>query len=257
MSLFNFFKPDSKRNAQPENIDEIFELASKDPSYRPLFYRTILEMDLYVLIYPDSSIPTGESISQKDTKLQVRTLKDGKIPLFTSKEKIFDNGVIKEQVNYVALKGKVIFEMFKNAPTILLNPYSRLSKEFLPDEIKKLRDGELFKADEERLIKTGTNMQLGVPANYPNDLVAALKKYCDTREEIKGGYLALITELSSNEPPHILIGLDLMEDNNKIFGEVAEVIRTHIPKGEAVDMMNVAGNNITAQNLRQQQFKVY
>lgn len=257
MSLFNFFKPGFKRNAQPENIDEIFELASKDPSYRPLFYRTILEMDLYVLIYPNANIPTGKSISKEGTRLQVRTLKEGKIPLFTSKEKIFDDGVIKGQVNYVALNGKVMFEMFKNAPMILLNPYSRPSKEFLPDEIKKLIDGELFKADEERQIKPGTSIQLGIPANYPNDLVASLKKYCDTREEIKGGYLALVSGLSSDEPPHILIGLELMESSNEIFGEVAEAISGHIPEGEAVDMINVAGNDATAQNLRQQQFKVY
>lgn len=257
MGLFDFFKSDKKQNARPENIDEIFDLASKDIAYRPLFYRSILEKELYVLIYPTENLPTGKFIADEKTSLQVRTLADGKVPVFTSVDKIFDNGVIKEQVNYVAMKGKVIFDMFKEPPTILLNPYSRPAKEFLPDEIKKLRNGELFKADEEHTIKAGITISLGIPANYPTELVETLKKYCDTRAEIKAAYLGLMHDSSSNETPHLLIGLDITNNEKEIFGEVAETIRTHIAKGEPVDMINVSDNRGTSKYIKQGQFKIY
>jgi hypothetical protein len=100
-----FFKSDKKQNTQPENIDEIFDLASRDIAYRPLFYRTILEKELYVLIYPNDNIPTGEFVSDEKTTLQVRKLANGKVPVFTSVDKIFDNGVIKElQKNFYQTK---------------------------------------------------------------------------------------------------------------------------------------------------------
>lgn len=257
MGLFELFKSGKKQNAQPENMDEIFDLASKDIAYRPLFYRTILEKELYILIYPNKSLSSGNFVTDQRTTLQVRKLADGKVPVFTSIDKIFDNGVIKEQVNYVAMQGKVIFDMFKEPPIILLNPYSRPSKEFLPDEIIKLRNGELFKLDEEHTIKAGVNISLGIPANYPTELVETLKKYCDTRAEIKAAYLGLMHYSSSNEAPHLVIGVDLTNNVKDIFGEVAETIRIYIPKGEPVDMINVSHSGETANFLKQEQFKVY
>jgi hypothetical protein len=252
-----FFKSDKKQNTQPENIDEIFDLASRDIAYRPLFYRTILEKELYVLIYPNDNIPTGEFVSDEKTTLQVRKLANGKVPVFTSVDKIFDNGVIKEQVNYISMKGKAVFDMFKEPPVILLNPYSRPSKEFLPDEIKQLRNGELFKADEEHTIKAGVNISLGIPANYPAELVETLRKYCDTRAEIKAAYLGLMHDSSSKEAPHLIIGLDMINNVKEIFGEVADTIRTHIPKDEQVDMINISDNGETAKFLKLKKYKVY
>jgi hypothetical protein len=257
MGFFDFFKSSNKKGAQSENIDEIFDLASKDIAYRPLFYRIILEKELYVLIYHDDNLPVGKFISDEKTTLQVRTLADGKIPIFTSVDKIFDNGVIKEQVNYVTMKGKVIFDMFKEPPIILLNPYSRPSKEFLPDEIKKIREGELFKPDEEHTIKAGVNISLGIPANYPTELVGTLKKYCDTRVEVKAAYLGLMHDSSSKEAPHLLVGLDITNNAKEIFGEVGETIRAHIPEGEPVDMINVSDGGEIVKFLKQKQYKVY
>ena len=71
MGLLDFFKSGKKLAADPKNIDEIFRLASVDIAYRPLFYRTILEMELYLLIYPDSNLPAGEFVADSDTDIKV------------------------------------------------------------------------------------------------------------------------------------------------------------------------------------------
>jgi hypothetical protein len=257
MGLFDFLKPDKKKNVQPENIDEVFDLAAKDVAYRPLFYRTILETELYILIIPDNNIPRGKFITDGKTELKVRLLDGDRFPVFTSEAKIFDNDVIKEEIRWIAMKGKAVFDLFKEPKTILLNPYSRPSKEFLPDEIKQLRTGEFYTDDEVLHRKAGETIHLGIPAKYPTELVESLKKYCDTREEIKGAYLALIHVLKSGESPHIIIGLDLTEFKKEIFGEVSEAIRPHVAKDDFVDMINVAENDETSRNLKQKQFKVY
>jgi hypothetical protein len=95
---------------------------------------------------------------------------------------------------------------------------------------------------------------LGIPTNYPIELVETLKRYCDTREEIKAAYLALMHESLSNEAPHLLIGLQMLSNVKEIFGEVAETIRTLIPNGEPVDMIDVSKNRGTSKLLKQEQF---
>lgn len=74
MGLFDFFKINKKRNYEPENIDEIFNLAAKDITYRPLFYRTILDTNLYLLTVTD------EEGNNETSKLKVKNWDDGKIP---------------------------------------------------------------------------------------------------------------------------------------------------------------------------------
>src|ERR1035437_7377785 len=106
MGFFDFLKSNKKQNAQPENIDEIFDLASKDVAYRPLFYRTLLEMELYLLTNPENNLPKGAFTATKDMKLDVKTYEDGKVSIFTSVDKIFDNGVIQQQEIYVAMRGR-------------------------------------------------------------------------------------------------------------------------------------------------------
>jgi hypothetical protein len=115
----------------------------------------------------------------------------------------------------------------------------------------------LFKADEEHTIKAGVNISLGIPANYPAELVETLRKYCDTRAEIKAAYLGLMHDSSSKEAPHLIIGLDMINNVKEIFGEVADTIRTHIPKDEQVDMINISDNGETAKFLKLKKYKVY
>lgn len=255
MGLFNFLKP--KQNPQPKSIDEIFDLASKDISYRPLFYRTILETGLYVLIQRDEKFPRGTFTSDENTTLKVRMLSDGTVPLFTSEEKIYDNNVIKEQAAYVVIKGQAIFDMFPNPPRMFLNPYSRPAKEFLPDEIIKLRTGQLFDVDEEWFMKKGATVEIGMPTNYPTELASALKKYSETREEVTEVYLALMRNSQTNEKPNLLIGIKADKNVKEIFGEVAEIIRPNVAKDEPVDMIDLTANDRTAKVLKNKEYLVY
>ena len=258
MGFFDIFKPKKKLAADPQNFDEIFELAANDIAYRPLFYRTILEKELFLLIHPDNdNLPKGKFTTNGDIDLKIRTLKDKKVPIFTSADKIYDNGVITGQERYVSMKGRAAFAMFKDPTTFLLNPYSRPSKELLPNEIQKLLSGEIFSSGKEMKIKAGSTIILGLPSKYPIALTETLKKYCDTREEIKSAYLALMHDESSGEPPHLLVGVDLTDHNKQIFAEIGETIIAFVPEGEPIDMINVAENTSTSKALKQKDYQIY
>jgi hypothetical protein len=62
--------------------------------------------DFYIKLLTENLIVITEKTNPLKVKqlcrknpMNIVTLKDAKIPIFTSKERIFDNGVVKEQVN--------------------------------------------------------------------------------------------------------------------------------------------------------------
>lgn len=138
------------------------------------------------------------------------------------------------------VKGRSVFENCPDDTTFILNPYSIPSKVFTPSEIKKLINGELFKPDEERQIKAGKNILISSPKESTTVIAEAIRKYCSTRREINGAYLALMEDTSSTELPHLIVGLEVKSNIHEIFGELTEVIRPNIANGEPVDMIDIS-----------------
>lgn len=130
-----------KRAAAVNELEEALKLASTDRSARKAFYRLLLDSDLYTLT--NDSVNKGTRMAKVGEQISVRNLNDGSIPVFTSEERIFDNGVIKEQVYYRAAKGGSLLSMFTSA-RVIINPFSDYGKELLPDEIKSMLDGTIF-----------------------------------------------------------------------------------------------------------------
>ncbi len=254
MGVFDFLKSKNKETA---SIDAIFEKAANDPAYRPLFYRTLLESELYLLTF-DKTESERQFVADKDTKLQVRIFKDDVVPIFTSKERIFDNNIIKGQVNYAASKANVIFKMFSDKTKFIINPYSRVNKELLPEEVRQLLANELYETDEVLQIKAGETILLSVPANYPVNLVETLKRYFDTRKEIKGAYLALMYNKSNGESPHLLLGMDIPKENMKdVFGEIGAIAKPYLKDKEPFDMVGVTDSSPTSKNLKVKEYRIY
>ncbi|MBK8873845.1 MAG: SseB family protein [Bacteroidetes bacterium] len=100
---------------------------------------------------------------------------DGKIPVFTSTERIFDKGVVKEQVEFMQMKGENLFRLAKGA-TFLLNPYSDYGKELLSDEVEKMLSGNILNVNAKTItIQKETKVQIGQPTKYPTDIINSLK----------------------------------------------------------------------------------
>lgn len=131
-------------NVKPEDLslEQLLEKASTEAAYRPEFYKRLLDEAL-VVITIDSHIEDGERNLEEHSPVNIATFEDGKMPLFTSSDRIFDKGVVTEEVQILQLRGQSLFEMARGA-SFVLNPYSNFGKEILPDEVERMLDGTIF-----------------------------------------------------------------------------------------------------------------
>src|SRR3569833_257172 len=118
------------------------------------------------------------------------TFENGSIPVFTSTERIFDKGVIKHQVFFLACAGEDLFN-FTKGTTLILNPYSDYGKELLPGEITKILNGSILESNKKELkIKKSTNVLIGQPAKYPTEIVKSLSNFFSNRKDVLKAYVA-------------------------------------------------------------------
>lgn len=149
MGLFDIFKKKKNDSTFPENeLEQSLMQAGSKVSAQKDFYTKLLWNQLYVLTGGHSNSEEGIQTLEKDTTVQFVVFENGQIPVFTSTNRIFDKGIIKESVPFISLKGQDLFGV-ANGATFILNPYSEYAKELIPEEIENLMNGTIFdKIDE-------------------------------------------------------------------------------------------------------------
>lgn len=152
MGIFDIFKKKKTDSTFPENeLEKSLMQAATNIYAQKNFYQKLLWNQLYLLTGKQSVSEEGIHTLEKDTTIQFITFEDGKIPVFTSVNRIFDKGIIKEEVSYLSLKGQDLFGVAKGA-TFILNPYSDYCKELIPEEIENLMNGTIYdKIDENEI----------------------------------------------------------------------------------------------------------
>lgn len=150
MGIFDIFKKKKTDSTFPENeLEQCLMHAASGISAQKEFYQKLLWNQLFVLTAGHEASDEGIQTLEKDTTVQFVTFEEGQIPVFTSTNRIFDKGVIKEEVSYMSLKGQDLFGVAKGA-TFILNPYSNYGKELIPEEIENLMNGTIYdKIDEQ------------------------------------------------------------------------------------------------------------
>lgn len=227
MGLFDIFKKKKKtESAFPENeLEKALMKASSDWSARKGFYMKLLWNELYVLTSENSSREEGAKVLEKGTMVDIVSFETGEIPVFTSTNRIFDKGVIKTEVPFIAMKGQDLFRVTKGA-TLILNPYSPYGKELLPNEIESLLNGSIFEQEHGHQIEEDTPVRIGQPKIYPQELVKELNKLFKKHPEVKDAYLAMI-EMKPETEPHLIIALDMDGDLRSVTnyaGPLAEKV---------------------------------
>ena len=233
MGIFDIFK--SKKNEL--SLEQLLQKAAEEPSYRAAFYKRILDEELVVLS-EKSSLGNGTHTLKEDTNVRLISFGEGVIPVFTSTDRIFDENIIKEQVNYLQMKGVTLLEMTKGA-TLILNPYSKYSKE-LPLEIEKILNGTIITENHQQLIlKNNTKIQLGQPDVYPTDIINSLKVLFAKRPNINKAYLGWLFNPESGEPPHYIFGLDVSSNIEDLINEAGFTIKEFLSSSEFVDFIKI------------------
>lgn len=183
----------------------------------------------------------GVKTLEKDTAVKFVTFETGQIPVFSSTNRIFDKGIIKHEVPYIALKGQNLFAIAKGA-TFILNPYSAYGKELLPQEIEDLMSGKIFNRRREIVIEKETTVQVGQPAKYPKDLVKALSELFKTNPKVNAAYLAVIKMDKDEILPHLLIGIDTVNHFSAISKQAGFIAERFLSKNEILDFIQIDNN---------------
>jgi len=250
MGLFDLFKSKSK---QPENtklsLEQLLQKAPTEPAYRAEFYNRLL-IDTLIVLTQNTGLPEGNQTLKQNTRVNIVSFPNNKIPLFTSKQRIFDRGIVKEKVEYMEMKGASLFELAKGA-TFLLNPYSDYGKELLPDEIERILNGKFLTDTLKPItIQKDVKVQIGQPAKYPTDLVNSLKILFANWHNINAAYLAWIYNPDNGEPPHYIFGLDGNGDLQTVIQEAGFTAKQFLGKDEFVDFIQIGGKGDISSYLR-------
>ena len=243
MGLFNLFKKNKTQSTFPENeLEKSLIKASSDVSARSEFYTKLLWNELIVLTSGHNPSQEGRRTLEEDTKVQFVTFKNGQIPVFTATNRIFDKGIIKEQVPFMAIKGQDLFQLTKGA-TLVLNPYSDYGKELMPQEIENLLNGSIFQQTHQTEITKDTQVLIGQPATYPTQLVKALAQLFKEEPSVKSAYLASIKTDHTEQQPHLIIGIDAEGSMSSISGKAGALAEQMIGKNEIIDFIKIEENN--------------
>lgn len=153
MGIFDIFKKKKTDSTFPENeLEKSLMLASSEISAKKDFYQKLLWNKLFVLTGEHLHSEDETQILDKDTTVHFVTFESGHIPVFSSTNRIFDKGVIKEDVRYLGINGQDLFGVAKGS-TFILNPYSDYGKELIPEEIENLLNGTIYnKLDEQEIL---------------------------------------------------------------------------------------------------------
>ncbi|MDE2495535.1 MAG: enhanced serine sensitivity protein SseB C-terminal domain-containing protein [Alphaproteobacteria bacterium] len=206
----------------PENkLEEAMLQAVSHARSRPLFYRLLMESDLYVL--GEASGPDGSDTLTGGELLNIDSItRDGKSyhPVFTSQTRM--NAFLPEPRSYFLLRGRALFECTRGA-FFVLNPNSDVGKVLAPDEITYWLAHAHSAADQ-------TDIVVGQPYVYPKKLIKALCVLFMSRSRIAAARLAYAAPAGSREAAYPLIGLEADGDVPRLAQEIFEVAATALPR---------------------------
>ena len=246
MGLFDFLNPQPAPVPEPAaTLEALLAQAARDPAFQPEFYRRLLLEQLVVITgYNPAQVVSGSHATEPGETMQIASWEDGRVPIFTSTNRIFDKQVIRQQVSLAHLKGRDLLEMLRGK-TLLLNPYSDYGKELLPNEVTHLLDGTVLDTGHTITVEKATTVLLGQPAVYPTELVQALARLLAQQPRVRAAHLAWLHNPSSDVPPHYLICLDVEGEMRAISQQVGFVAQQFLQPHEIIDIVQAGQSSFT------------
>lgn len=229
--------------SEENRLEEMLRLAADEPAHRPQFCDVLMRSQVFLLGTTGEPGSGGEVNLEAGSEIHIQHWQrpDGVpvIPFFSSLEVLQKS--IETEESYVALPARSLFEMTLGA-TLVLNPKSNYGKEFLPQEVEQLLSSGLSQAPSRRVVEKKTKVLLGQPANYPSKMIDSLTQLLAKHSNVKKAYVAVMQDTSVDEKPHLIVGIDVDGDVEKIMREAGSVAGDTAPDGEPVDLYRVTEN---------------
>lgn len=235
-------KKEAAKKAQPQytvELGELMRVAATQPALRSIFYERLWDEDL-LLILEDQSIPEGNIDKKVHQTLNVLKLPDGRIPVFTSVQRIFENGhVVIPDVKYISMKGKTLFTS-NEGNHYVVNPFSQFAKDITQEEIDKVEKGDhLYDESRTTEVSSSDRVILIIPERYPkkmiDDLIALYRNY----PEVDRAYMALMQRENSKHTPNYVVAIMTDDKFDEISAESGIVAKSHLVQDQIIEMMNM------------------
>ncbi|RTQ51663.1 hypothetical protein EJV47_07660 [Hymenobacter gummosus] len=223
------------------NLEQVLLLAAQDPQYRLAFYHELLQAQLIVLTNAPEGAEPGEVTVEEGTEVQLHVLHDGRIPVFSSEERIYDGGTVQGEVSFLRVPGEGFFRMTQGAECVL-NPFSGFGKLLVAPEIEDLLTGRIFSQPAEGAEGDAAQQPQAhlVPlADVPADLTAALQEFSGRQPNIEAAYLAGVVIEGDEAPSRLLLAFSMDDENMEFLQELGPVIQGHLQQ-EAIDVARLS-----------------
>jgi hypothetical protein len=241
MGLFDRFKKKVRETENNVSFETLLEKAADEPAYRAEFYKRLLA-EKFVVITKDRELPVGQYEAKEDTPVNISSFGDGRIPVFTSTGRIFDKGVIKQQVAFLELEAEALLKMLPGK-TLILNPYSDYGMVLLPNDIEMLLDGTFFSDNIKPVeVKKHSTYKIGQPEKYPTEVARSLIELFSNRPNVYAAYLGWIQYSQTDEPPHYVFAIDSTGDWDSLIQEAGFTSKQILADEEIVDFVKINNN---------------
>lgn len=227
-------------NTQEENaLEHSLRLAADEPAHRPDFFKTLLSSTIYVL----GTTGTGEGPAHLEAGSNISIAHwqkpDGSavIPFFSSLQTLQKS--IDSEQSYIEIPARALFEITLGAQ-LFLNPKSPYGKEFYPEEVRNLLSDAIGQKPTQRTVEKDTQVLLGQPSEYPTQMINSLKQLLAKHRNVKRAFLALMHDASTDQKPHLIVGIEADGDIELIMREAGNVAGDTAPDGEPVDLYRVS-----------------
>jgi Ca2+/Na+ antiporter len=229
------------QNEKEIELERLLVEAATKPEERPAFTKLLLNSTVYVL--GTTGEGAGARVLQTGEKLHlVKWQRDGGepcIPFFTSLETLQKS--IESAQSYLAIPARDLFDVTQGAH-LFLNPKSEHAKEFLPHEISNMLETGFGQKPNTYIVEKSTQVLLGQPKNYPNEMVEAIKKICAKYSEISQAYVGTIINPLGSDKPDFVVGIEIVGSEETIkttMQAIGQVAGDTVPKDEFVNLVRI------------------
>lgn len=236
----------SKMYRDPNNdipLAELMQKSAAEPAFRPTFFRRLLAEQVYVVV-TNRDLPLGEIDTDKVKEVGFMSLPDGRVPIFTSVERISDKGFIGAGARYITIRGGTLLAS-NPKQKFIINPFSDYARNLFPEEIEKILAGnnlydqshtqEFTPADRKKIL-------LGIPSVYPWEVMDDLIKMYREYPEIDEAYVAIIKHLDSDRTPNYIFAIRTQDLYNEIASETGILVQKAMKDNQIFEIVRLDGD---------------
>ena len=184
--------------------DALVEARRSEPG-QAAFYNVFLNSNVY---FPTHDHAVGDTNPRRTKEGEsfrpIMIEHQGKaiLPIFDSVERLASWA--QREVNYVCMPVHALVQSIQGV-FFVLNAGTEFAKEFVPEELKWLRDSIEASQPKQAHVPAGTEVLVGTPSKIPEGLEAALRGCFLRNSEVQATYLGQVCYKLPGEKPHLAL----------------------------------------------------